>query len=133
MNQEKWQYKLQNFGKAINLLQEIKLLDLEKLSLLEKEGVVQRFEFTTELAWKTLKEKMEYDGIVLDKISPKAVLKTAFHYKYIDFIDDWLTMIDCRNALSHTYNFALSEQIIRDIQNKFVDLLVSLSEKLQEE
>lgn len=52
------------------------------------------------LAGKTLKEKIEYDGIVLDKISLKAVLKTAFHYKYIDSIDDRLTMIHFRNILN---------------------------------
>jgi hypothetical protein len=39
-------------------------LDINKLSYLEKEGIIQRFEFTLELAWKTLKDKMEYDGLV---------------------------------------------------------------------
>ncbi|PKQ70137.1 nucleotidyltransferase substrate binding protein [Raineya orbicola] len=131
--EDKWKYKLQNFSKAVALLQEIKFLDVSKLSLLEKEGIIQRFEFTIELAWKTLKERMEFEGVILDKISPKMVLKTAFHYKYIDAIDEWLAMIDFRNAISHTYNFALSEQVIANIQNKFVDLLADLFEKLKQE
>ena len=93
--------RFENFQRSIKLLQEVPGLDLNTLSLLEKEGIIQRFEFTLELAWKTLKDKMEFDGIILDKISPKMVLKEAFKTKYIDNIEFWLEMIDDRNLFSH--------------------------------
>ena len=43
------------FLTSIKLLQEVPELDLQKLSFLEKEGIIQRFKYTFELAWKTLK------------------------------------------------------------------------------
>jgi nucleotidyltransferase substrate binding protein (TIGR01987 family) len=77
------------------------------LSDLEKEGLIKRFEFTLELAWKVLKDKMQDDGIIIDRISPKYVIKQAYSSKYIDNVDIWLSMINDRNLMSHTYNFKL--------------------------
>lgn len=122
----RWIQRFKNFQKAIKLLQEIPELKIENLSFLEKEGIIQRFEFTLELAWKTLKDKMEYDGLILDKISPKMVLKQAFQTKYIDNIELWLEMIDDRNLLSHTYDFDFFEEIIPDIQLRYTPLLSDL-------
>ncbi|MDI9356312.1 MAG: nucleotidyltransferase substrate binding protein [Chitinophagaceae bacterium] len=127
MNQDmRWYQRFENFQRAIKLLQEVPELDINKLSYLEKEGVIQRFEFTLELAWKTLKDKMEFDGIILDKISPKMVLKEAFKTKYINNIELWLDMIDDRNLLNHTYDFKVFEEIIPDIQLKYTPLLSDL-------
>jgi nucleotidyltransferase substrate binding protein (TIGR01987 family) len=79
-------------------------LELDELSQLEKEGIIQRFEYTLELGWKTLKDKMEFDGLILDRIWPKVVIKEAFQAKCIDRIDTWLEMINDRNLLSHSYD-----------------------------
>jgi nucleotidyltransferase substrate binding protein (TIGR01987 family) len=128
----RWKQRFENFQRAIKLLQEVPGLELHTLSLLEKEGIIQRFEFTLELAWKTLKDKMEFDGIILDKISPKMVLKEAFKTKYIDNIELWLEMIDDRNLLSHTYDFKFFEEIIPDIQLKYTTLLSDLYTSLIE-
>jgi nucleotidyltransferase substrate binding protein (TIGR01987 family) len=121
-----WKQRFENFQKAIKLLEEIPSLDINKISLLEKEGIIQRFEFTLELAWKTLKDKMEFDGLILDKISPKMVLKEAFKAKYIDKIELWLEMIDDRNLLSHTYDIKVFEEVIPSIQQKYTSLLSEL-------
>jgi len=126
----RWKQRFENFQRAIKLMQEIPEMELSKLSYLEKEGIIQRFEFTLELAWKTLKDKMEYDGLVLDKISPKMVLKEAYQTKYINNIELWLEMIDDRNLLSHTYDFKIIEEIIPDIQLKYAPLLFDLYQSL---
>lgn len=55
----RWKQRFQNFSKTIILVIEIPLLNLSQLSQLEREGVIRRFEFALELAWKTLKDKME--------------------------------------------------------------------------
>uniref|UniRef100_Q3AT09 Nucleotidyltransferase substrate binding protein, HI0074 n=1 Tax=Chlorobium chlorochromatii (strain CaD3) TaxID=340177 RepID=Q3AT09_CHLCH len=122
----RWKQRLQNYSRAIKLLQEVPELDREKLSFLEKEGIIQRFEYTLELAWKTLKDKMEEDGIILDKISPKMVLKEAYKAKYIDNIELWIEMVNDRNLLSHTYDFETFEEIIIDIQYRYTQLLSDL-------
>ena len=122
--------RFSNFQNAIKLLDELKTLDLDTLSILEKEGIIKRFEYTLELVWKTLKDKMEFDGLLIDRISPKMVVKKAYHYQYIDEIDLWLAMINDRNILSHTYNEKVVEQIIPVIKEQYLPLLDRLYETL---
>lgn len=133
MNQDiRWQQRFENFKRAFFLLQETQELKLNQLSALEKEGIIQRFEFTLELAWKTLKDKMEFDGLQLDRISPKVVLKEAYQAKYINNIELWLEMINDRNLVSHTYDFTVFEELIPVIQSKYIPLIQDLHESLAE-
>ncbi len=126
MDDVRWQQRFKNFSRAIYLLRELKELDIKSLSQLEKEGIIQRFEFTLELAWKTLKDKMEDDGLLLDKISPKAVIREAFQAKYISDVESWLKMIGDRNLMSHTYDFEIFETVIPSIINEYIDTLNEL-------
>jgi nucleotidyltransferase substrate binding protein (TIGR01987 family) len=95
MQQEdiRWHQRFSNFQRAYLLLREAIELDLEKLSQLEKEGIIQRFEYTFEVAWHLLKDRMEYDGLRIDKVSPKAVVRQAYAATYIDQGEVWLKMI----------------------------------------
>ena len=127
----RWKQRLDNFSNAVKLLQEVESLDLKKLSQLEKEGIIQRFEYPLELAWKTLKDKMEFDGLILDRISPKVVIKEAFQTKYIEQIDVWLEMINDRNLLSHSYDLETFESVIPDIKMIYSPLLADFCEKLK--
>jgi nucleotidyltransferase substrate binding protein (TIGR01987 family) len=123
----RWRQRFQNYAKAFALLRAvIKEKPVLSLSDLEKEGLIKRFEFTLELAWKTLKDKMQEDGIVIDKISPKHVLKLAYHSKYIDNIDTWLAMINDRNLMSHTYNFVDFNKVLEALQEKYYEELEKL-------
>ncbi len=83
----------------------------------------QRFEYTFELAWKVLKDKMENDGIILDQISPKAVIRQAFAAKYINYPDTWLKMIGDRYLMSHTYDFIKFEAVIQSIAADYLPML----------
>jgi nucleotidyltransferase substrate binding protein (TIGR01987 family) len=123
---------LDNFQKAVKLLSEVQSMDLGELSRLEKEGIIQRFEYTLELGWKTLKDKMESDGLILDRISPKVVVKEAFQAKYIDQIEVWMEMINDRNLLSHSYDLETFESVIPDIQSVYTSLLATLVKNLSE-
>ncbi|MFT4858042.1 MAG: nucleotidyltransferase substrate binding protein (TIGR01987 family) [Algoriphagus sp.] len=133
MNEDiRWKQRLDNFSKAVKLLQEVQSLDLNSLSQLEKERIIQRFEYTLELGWKTLKDKMEFDGLLIDRISPKVVIKEAFQAKYIDQIDLWLEMINDRNLLSHSYDLKTFEAVIPDIKKKYSPLLMATCDKMKE-
>ena len=119
----RWKQRFSNFKRAFLLLREAMENDLVQLSQLEKEGIIQRFEYTFELAWKVLKDKMEDDGIVLDKISPKAVVRQAYNSKYIEDAETWLNMIGDRNLVSHTYDFSKFEVVIQTISSDYLPLL----------
>lgn len=131
--QSRWKQRFQNFERAINLLKEVQKLDINSLSDLEKEGVIQRFEYTLELAWKTLKDKLEYDGFLLERISPKTTLKEAYKNKYIDEIEKWLQMTDDRNLLSHTYDFEVFDRVLPIIINSYIPLITDLYNFLAQE
>jgi nucleotidyltransferase substrate binding protein (TIGR01987 family) len=119
----RWLQRFANFKRAFLLLREAMDNDISKLSQLEKEGIIQRFEYTFELAWNVLKDKMEHDGIVLDKVSPKMVIKQAYAARYINDADTWLKMIGDRNLMSHTYDFVKFEAVIKSIASDYLPML----------
>lgn len=129
----RWHQRFSNFKRAFSLLREAIENDIDSLNQLEKEGVIQRFEYTFELAWKVLKDKMESDGLVINQISPKAVVRQAYNAKYIDNVETWLKMIGDRNLMSHTYDFSKFEVIILSIKELYFPLLEDFYMSLLEE
>ncbi|WP_223111629.1 nucleotidyltransferase substrate binding protein [Thiospirochaeta perfilievii] len=129
----RWKQRFSNFKRAFLLLRDALDGDISKLNQLEKEGVIQRFEYTFELAWKVLKDRMEYDGIIFDIISPKAVIRKAYESKYIDNLEVWFNMIGDRNLMSHTYDENKFEKIIMTTQSEYLTILDKLYMWLLEE
>src|SRR5687768_12428695 len=74
----RWRQRLENYSRALSLLHAALANGPDVLNDLEKEGVVQRFEYTVELAWKVLKDFLEYSGAQLPSVTPKSVVKAAF-------------------------------------------------------
>jgi len=99
----RWQQRLGDFDKALMRLEE----PLSKTSFaeLEKDGVIQRFEFTFELVWKTLKDYLEEQGVLLDVASPKKILRQAFKENLLLDGELWLQMLEDRNRLSQLCKF----------------------------
>jgi nucleotidyltransferase substrate binding protein (TIGR01987 family) len=98
----RWKQRFQNFDRAFGLLRVTLKDGPDSLNQLEKEGVIQRFEFSFELAWKTLKDYMEHGGFVFATITPRQVIKDAFAAKILKDGQVWIDMLDHRNLLSHT-------------------------------
>ncbi|MDF0673697.1 MAG: HI0074 family nucleotidyltransferase substrate-binding subunit [Nitrospira sp.] len=74
-----------------------------------RDSAIQRFEFTFELFWKSLKAYAEQTG--LEAYSPKDSIRTAFQLGVIPEHSDWFHMLEDRNLTSHTYNEARAEII----------------------
>lgn len=111
----KLEIKLNNFKNALQRLKESVIeIKRDNSSDVVRDGVIQRFEFTYELAWKATKEYMEEMGIV-DKNSPKAVIKEAFAQKLIQNEQNWLLMLNDRNLTSHVYEEEMAQQIAERI------------------
>ena len=134
MSQEiRWQYRFANFRRAYILLSNAFDDGIEALSQLEREGVIQRFEYTFELAWLTLKDKLEYDGVVLSTVTPRNVIREAFQAKLIEDGDTWIDMLTDRNLMSHTYDFHRFEEVIGRICKRYLSILSDLSERFSRE
>ena len=69
-----------------------------------RDSAIQRFEFTFELLWKSLKTYAQEAG--LETFSPRDSLRTGFHLGIIQEDLEWFRMLEDRNLTSHTYNEA---------------------------
>ena len=98
------------------------------LSALEKEGVVQRFEYTFELAWKLLKDYQEAEGIVISPLTPRQVIKDAFAAKLLPDGQIWVDMLDHRNLLSHNYDEKVFAIAVEAIAQRYLPALFSMHE-----
>ena len=113
---------------AISRLQEA--LNQENVTDIVIDGVLHRFEFTFELAWKTMKDYLEYMGVIEKTGSPREVIKCAFQYDLIDNGEEWIEMMLDRNTLSHLYDEEESREIYTKIKEKYAILLKAVLEKI---
>ncbi len=118
-----WHQCFTNFKPVFLLLREAIEQDPAELSQLEKEGIIQRFEYTFKLAWQVLKEKVENEGLLLDQVSAKALIRLAHAAKYINDLDAWLNMLDERELMSDTYDFVKFDTLIQAIRDHYLPLL----------
>lgn len=130
----RWQYRFDNFKRAYVLLREaIEETGERSLSQLEKEGIIQRFEYTIELAWKTMKDYLESQNVVLEQVTPRSVVKEAFAAKLIADGQTWMDALDARNKMSHTYDFKKFEEVIEAIQKRYLAVIEALHFQLLEQ
>lgn len=126
----RWQQRFRNFLKAFALLESAVLQYHEKgLSELEEQGLIQRFEFTHELAWNVLKDYFEYQGNTQIAGSRDAT-REAFNKGLIQDGEGWMAMIKSRNQSSHTYNEATAQEVVKKITAEYYDLFADLKTKM---
>ncbi len=129
----RWQYRFRNFARAYSLLREALDSQIEELNQLEREGVIQRFEYTFELSWNTLKDRLEYDGVVMQSFTPRNVIRTAVATGLVVDGQTWINMLEDRRNTSHRYDVGLLESVLSNIQNNYLPILEALHRRLSEE
>ncbi len=134
MEQQKdirWIQRYANFHKACSRLLEVTEADrfMDDLSELEIEGLVQRFKYTFELAWKTLQDLLIYKGYDF-MLGPNGTMRMAFEDGLIDNHDSWRKMAKSRNTLSHVYDESEVLPIVHMIYSDYAPLLKQLDESL---
>jgi len=118
-------YSMELLSNAISRLEEgIKNAKDE----LGKDGVIQRFEFTFELLWKTLKLYLENEGIICK--SPRDCMQKAFRIDLIEDDEIFLQMLHDRNLSSHLYDKNTSRDLYENIKNKYLPVINNLFKKL---
>lgn len=123
----RWRQRFENFDKAYAQFRDA-ILQFEKLSKLEKEGLIQRFEYTFELAWKTLKDYLESQEVNVK--FPREVIKESFHYELIQDGDIWMDMLEKRNLLSHTYNEERFNIAVQKIYEEYYEAISQVYKEL---
>jgi nucleotidyltransferase substrate binding protein (TIGR01987 family) len=116
----RWRQRFQSFQKAFSVLRAAAdLAKARKLSDLERQGLIQAFEFTHELAWNTLKDFLESRGAV-ELYGSRDATREAFARGLISNGDEWMAMIANRNRSSHTYNEKIANEMADAILSSFV-------------
>ncbi len=121
--------KLSNFENALTRLKE-GLAKYDEVNDLSRDGVIQRFEFTFELAWKTLKAVFEDEGLT-GLNSPKTVLREASAAELIRDDELWLAMLSDRNSTTHIYSEQTAIKICHDIEERYVIALGELLKQIK--
>lgn len=122
----------ERYGNYKNALERLKEAMLEEPTAIIIDGTIQRYEFTFELAWKIMKDYLEYNGFVDGLSSPRNIIQLAFQNKIIKNGDIWIQMMLDRNLLSHLYDEEKSREIYNNIKNKYLEQFELLKRYLQE-
>lgn len=126
----RWEQRFENFENAYKDFSEA--CSLSSYSKLERSGLIQTFEFTFELAWKTLQDLLSSRGYVGIN-GPRPVLEKAFQDALITQGEEWLKMMKSRKLTVHTYHEKTAEIIAHDIKTKYYPLLTQLIQRLGQE
>lgn len=133
MSKKEIEYSLEQLKKAVASLEEA-VYQASDDDPLKQDGAIQRFEFTFELLWKTLKRYFDFGGRAL--ASPRDVLKEAFRQGFFSDEETILAMLDDRNICSHVYDFETTRRIFTKIKEKHLaathGILRILREKIDE-
>ena len=130
----RWKQRFQNFDRAFVLLRSaFEEKELSAFSMLEQEGIIQRFEYTYELAWKTIKDYLQDNGnAIIPEITARSVIKEAYIAKIIEDGQVWIDMMLHRNILSHCYDFTKFQEVLKAINAHYLAALSALHEWLME-
>ena len=127
LSDSRWKQRFQNYEASLRELGAA--LEKTEYTTLERAGLIQFFEISFELAWKTLKDMLFYEGY--DVNSPKSTLKQAFANGIITDGELWIKALDGRNLFSHTYNNAMAEEAVETVKKSYSPLLFALETELK--
>ena len=126
----RWKQRFSNYRLALSRLGEgVSLARQRPLTDLEKQGLIQAFEFTHELAWNVMKDYFAYQGNTSIMGSRDAV-REAFGKGLLEEGEGWMEMIKSRNQTSHTYNQHIADAIVGRILESYFPLFQSFSRRM---
>jgi len=124
----RWKQRFSNFKKAAVQLTEF--VEKAELNKFEVQGLIQCFEYTFELAWKTMKDYLEQEGFEVK--SPRSTIQTAFQIQLITEGHVWIDALEKRNLMAHTYNEEVVKQAEQLIKQKYYPAIKELMARLEE-
>ena len=127
----RWQQRFSNFRRALAQLAEaVDLSQVRELSRLERQGVIQAFKFTHELAWNVLKDYLQDQGNP-DIKGSKDATRAAFKVQLIADGEAWMAMIQSRNISSHTYDERTADLLVNAVIGSYYAQFVALQTTME--
>ena len=125
---EQWKIQQKKFKESINRLSDVLKRNINDDDII-LDATIQRFEFTFENAWKSIKQILRLKGD--DCLSPRDCIKKAYKYGWIKEEDSYLELLECRNLTVHTYNFKVATKVYDTVKKNF-HIFEDLHKKLEE-
>ena len=126
----RWKQRYNNYQKALEQLS--RFLKHTTLNEMEEQGLIQAFEYTFELAWKTLQDVLEEESGYVGIKGPRPVIKQAFKDGLISDGEKWMEMLKDRNRSSHTYDEDTAKEIVDAIRQFYYSLFSQLDSTLRQ-
>jgi len=123
----RWKQRFSNYKKAVSQLTEF--IEKEELNKFEVQGLIQCFEYTFELAWKTMKDYLEQEGFEVK--SPRGTIQTAFQIQLITDGHVWIDALEKRNLMAHTYDEEVAKEAEQLIKQMYFPVIKELFNKLE--
>lgn len=127
-NDIRWQQRFSNYQKALAQMKEF--FEQPQLNRREEQGLVKAFEYTYELAWNTLKDFLEYQGLG-EIVGSRDAFRKAFSEGVVKDGHVWMRMIESRNKTSHTYNEETAKEIVESVRSEFYPAFCELEQTLE--
>ena len=129
----RWKQRFAHYCAALKTLSDaVELSQTRSLSDLEKRGLIKSFEYTHDMAWKTMKNFLEDQGNQ-DLFGSKGSTRMAFEEGLIQEGDVWMDMIQNRNLTAHTYNQNTAEKISDEIIHHYFPAILAFQSKMNEQ
>ncbi len=126
----RWIQRLSNLERALSqLTRGVELAGQRALSELEKQGLIQAFEFCHELAWNVMRDYFVYQGNTAITGSRDAA-REAFSTGLVSEGEGWMEMIKSRNLSSHTYNEQVANEIVNQIIGSYHVLMMQFAKRM---
>ena len=77
----------------------------------ERDGAIQRFEYTFELIWKAAKKVLEINGI--QSQTPRTIFRDLAQVGWISEPELWFDFLEARNKTSHNYRDDIAEEVFK--------------------
>ena len=127
----RWQQRLASYHKARqSLVSAVQLAGTRPLSDLEKQGLIQAFEFVFELSWQVMKDYFLYQGNP-EITGSRDAIRSAFKIGLITDGEGCMEMIKSRNQTSHTYNESVANEICEKILRSYHPLFEKFEVDMQ--
>jgi len=128
----RWIQRFHNYRKALARLgYAVQLSKERKLSDLEEQGMIQAFEFTYDLAWKTMQDLLRDNNRPNSNGGPAIILAQAFADGYIKDEEGWKELKKSRELTSHAYDEEMADEIVANIVEVYYSLFIQLETRLQ--
>jgi len=125
----RWQQRFDNYEKAFLLLE--RALTITAPTEVERGGIIQFYRMAFKLAWKFMKDYLEYQGYTVN--SPRDAIKLAFQANILDDGQLWMDALSDRNLTTHTYEEIKAIEVVAKIKTDYFPALQQLHRRMSAE